>query len=66
MKTLIIVTNWNDQFRTLRCLNSLIKVNSNDFDILITDNFSKKSVILICPPSTNVKAKAKKDAAAIQ
>ena len=42
MKTLIIVTNWNDQFRTLRCLNSLIKVNSNDFDILITDNFSKK------------------------
>ena len=30
------------------------------------DNFSKKSVIRICPPSTNVYANAKKDAAAIQ
>ena len=30
MKTLIIVTNWNDQFRTLRCIKSLLKINSND------------------------------------
>ena len=45
MKTLIIVTNWNDQFRTLRCIKSLLKINSNDFDILITDNFSKKKTL---------------------
>ncbi len=43
MKTLIIITNWNDEYRTLRCINSLVKLKLNNFDILVTDNNSIKN-----------------------
>lgn len=38
----MIITNWNDEYRTLRCINSLIKLKLNNFDILVTDNNSIK------------------------
>lgn len=42
VRTLIACLNWNDSYRTIRCLNSLLKVNSKNTSILLVDNNSNK------------------------
>lgn len=36
----IVVLNWNGEFDTIQCLESLFNLNSNDFNIVVCDNDS--------------------------